>query len=80
MPKAAEKKTLQFSEVRAMRDIIMRFNTLVPAKWNDNRQPPDPKHRPMPRPVPVSVPVPAPVLSLRRIIVIVLAAFSSPRR
>lgn len=27
--------TLQFSEVRAMRDIIMRFNTLVLAKWSD---------------------------------------------
>lgn len=30
-------KTLQFSEVFAMRDIIMRFNTLVLAKRSDQR-------------------------------------------
>lgn len=30
-------KTLQFSEVCAMRDIIMRFNTLVLAKRSDQR-------------------------------------------
>lgn len=33
-------KSLQFSEVRATRDIIMRFNTLVPSKWNDRRRQP----------------------------------------